>query len=296
MNPYQNINNFQYGQMNPFSQNYNQIPTENNIIINNQQNTENSENLKADRNLLLNRIKEPIIIEAHAHPLYCCFTPEREKFSQIWTCKNCGKNYSFKIPSFYCTYCDYDFCQNCLMKLPLGKIKMMNNRKNYNVYINKNHPNYKPKLHYHHFALVRMEEYNYDEKTGPIHCKNQLCKKAIYLLKDDFYFCSLCNIYVCKDCFKKDTQNLIQMQPFGNISSLNNIQNNYNPQFTHQFSNNFNNNVIPEIPTNNIDNNNNENFIINNQDDRIINPGENHEQANNNNDLGPKMSNEYLNN
>ena len=243
--------------MNPL-QNINQIRNPNNNIINNPLNTENNQNLRTNRNLFLSRIIESIIIDAHPHPLNCCFTPERAKFSQIWTCKNCGNNYSFKIPSFYCTYCDYDFCQNCLMKLPLGRITMMNKPRYYNVYINTNHPNYKKNLHQHHLALVKFEEYNYNEKNHIIHCKSFIPQKDINLLKDEFYFCSLCYTYVCKECFKNgwhETKNQ-------------NTQNNNNPIFIAQFSNNSipnNINVNPGIPTNNTDSNNNQNLYNNNQ-------------------------------
>ena len=286
MNPLQNINNFNYPQSDSFSQSYNQIRNPNNNIINNPLNTENNQNLRTNRNLFLSRIRESIIIDAHPHPLNCCFTPERAKFSQIWTCKNCGNNYSFRIPSFYCTYCDYDFCQNCLMKLPLGRITMMNKPRYYNVYINTNHPNYNLNFDVHPLALVKFEEYNYNVNNDSIDCNNKLCNKKIHLLEDDFYFCSLCSKYVCKECFKNgwhETKNQ-------------NTQNNNNPIFIAQFSNNSipnNINVNPGIPTNNTDSNNNQNLYNNNQK-REINQGENQNQTKNNNNSDKKIADNYL--
>ena len=121
MEPFHNINNFNYEHINPFANSRNQIPfPNNNIIINQQiqppqqqiqqiqqipqQNAQNNINKRPNKNLLLNRIREAVIIDSHAHPLYCCLTVERAAYSEVWTCRNCGNNYSFDIPSFYCTY------------------------------------------------------------------------------------------------------------------------------------------------------------------------------------------------
>ena len=174
-----------------------------------QQNTENNNNKRPNKYLLINKIRDPIIIDFHAHPLHCCFTIERGAFSEFWTCKNCGNNYSFDIPSFYCTYCDYDLCQNCLMGLPLGKIKFADEKCNFKVYVNKNHPNYRPNFHQHPLALVKLEEYFYNDKNI-IYCKRvpgfdnngkKIGNEEIQLNKHSFYLCSLCNYYICKDCY-----------------------------------------------------------------------------------------------
>ena len=239
MEPFHNINNCNYEHINPFANSRNLIPfPNNNIIINQQQqppqqqiqqiqqipqqiqqiqqipqqNAQNNINKRPNKNLLLSRIREAVIIDSHAHPLYCCFTVERAAYSEVWTCRNCGNNYSFDIPSFYCTYCDYDLCQDCLMKIPLGKIKMVDENSNFDVYTNIYHRNYRPYLHRHPLALIRMENYLYDDKMF-IHCKrpfginnkgeNIYCGKNINLNSDCFYFCSLCNNkYICLDCFK----------------------------------------------------------------------------------------------
>ena len=296
MFPNQNIP-YPYGQINPSINSFNQNQIVNNNIINNQQqqqqqqtqqNKENNINKRPNKNLLLNRIKERIIIDSHSHPLLCCFTVEREVYSEIWTCKNCGNNYSFDIPSFYCTYCDYDFCQNCLMRLPLGKIKMANDNSNYEVYINKNHPNYKPYLHRHPLALIRIEDYFYDDEKV-IHCKNANCGKNIKLNKDCFYYCSLCDKYICKDCFKNSNSNFVQKQSFDGISSFQNINRNFN----HNFSNNFSNN------NNNFNNSNNDinNFIYNNNISNNNNNINTNNNINNNNiNVNNNINNNIINN
>ena len=261
MDPFGNVNNVNYEQINPFANSQNQIPFPN-IIINPQQqlpqqqlpqqqmqqmqqiqqiqqipqqNNQNNSNKRTNKNLLLNRINEAIIIDSHAHPLCCCFTVERAAYSEVWTCRNCGNNYQFDIPSFYCTFCDYDLCQNCLMKIPLGEIKMVNENRNFEVYTNIYHPNYKKNLHRHPLALVKMEKYLYgDEKF--ITCKRVkgnnngiyiYCSKVIKLNSDCFYFCSLCNKYICRDCFINNNQNVIPQPSADGISSLNMINKNF---------------------------------------------------------------------
>ena len=235
-----------------------------------QQNTENNNNKRPNKYLLINKIRDPIIIDFHAHPLHCCFTIERGAFSEFWTCKNCGNNYSFDIPSFYCTYCDYDLCQNCLMGLPLGKIKFADEKCNFKVYVNKNHPNYRPNFHQHPLALVKLEEYFYNDKNI-IRCKRvpgfdnngkKIGNEEIKLNKDSFYLCSLCNYYICKDCFQNCNQN---------------------------FNNKINNN-IPENP--NANDNPNTNTNNNNQNPKKDNNVPNQNQPKNDND--PQAANNYL--
>ena len=247
-------------QMQQIPQQMQQIPQQMQQIP--QQNTENNNNKRPNKYLLINKIRDPIIIDFHAHPLYCCFTIERRAFSEFWTCKNCGNNYSFDIPSFYCTYCDYDLCQNCLMGLPLGKIKFADEKCNFKVYVNKNHPNYRPNFHQHPLALVKLEEYFYNDKNI-IRCKRvpgfdnngkKIGNEEIQLNKDSFYLCSLCNYYICKDCFQNCNQN---------------------------FNNKINNN-IPENP--NANDNPNTNTNNNNQNAKKDNNVPNQNQPKNDSD------------
>ena len=265
-----------------------------------QQNTENNNNKRPNKYLLINKIRDPIIIDFHAHPLHCCFTIERGAFSEFWTCKNCGNNYSFDIPSFYCTYCDYDLCQNCLMGLPLGKIKFADEKCNFKVYVNKNHPNYRPNFHQHPLALVKSEEYLYNDKNK-IHCKRvpgfdnngkKIGHEEIQLNKDSFYLCSLCNYYICKDCFQNCNQNPVQPQSVDSNSSLQNINQNSN----FNFSNNIlNNNINANNNNNNIINNNINNNKINNNIPENPNANDNPNTNTNNNNQNAKKDNNVPN-
>jgi hypothetical protein len=162
---------------------------------------------------ILNRITSSIKIEAHPHPLYSCFLI-RKKNQNGWTCGNCGNNYGITIPSFYCTNCDYSFCQNCLMKYPLYKIRFYDYSTNedFNVGINQNNSNYyNPNIHKHPLAVIQIE--NYQNANYVIHCRN--CKGDIKL-SDSFYYCSLCNFYICGNCFNNSqkVQQLNQKKKF----------------------------------------------------------------------------------
>ena len=255
-------------QMQQIPQQMQQIPQQMQQIP--QQNTENNNNKRPNKYLLINKIRDPIIIDFHAHPLHCCFTIERGAFSEFWTCKNCGNNYSFDIPSFYCTYCDYDLCQNCLMGLPLGKIKFADEKCNFKVYVNKNHPNYRPNFHQHPLALVKLEEYFYNDKNI-IRCKRvpgfdnngkKIGNEEIKLNKDSFYLCSLCNYYICKDCFQNCNQN------FNNKINNNIPENpnaNDNPN-TNTNNNNQNAKKDNNVPTQNQPKNDNDYLEIGDDD------------------------------
>ena len=61
----------------------------------------------------------PIIINAHEHPLLLCYCQRQNG----WSCDKCSRDYNNNTPSFYCSYCDYDLCQNCLGEYKLNQIK-----------------------------------------------------------------------------------------------------------------------------------------------------------------------------
>ena len=149
-------------------------------------------NIKSDDGLLLNRINSSIMIETHDHPLYSCFTPNRANSSQCWTCNNCGYNYNFTVPSFYCTSCNYDLCQKCLIQFPLYKIHMYDYSKNEFLNFNITQGNNNLNVHNHRLALIKIENYNLNSKYY-IHCR--ICRGNI-ANTDQFYYCSLCNFYV----------------------------------------------------------------------------------------------------
>ena len=156
--------------------------------------------MKNNRNSLISKINNSIMVPKHPHPLYSCITPERSKQLQFWTCNNCFCKYTFQIPSFYCTACDYDMCQKCLYEHPLYKIEIYNYNQNEKFLLNNvnvNNANYKPNIHEHPMALILFE--NYFSEEFCIKC--QKCKNFIKNT-EAFYYCSLCNFNVCQNCFK----------------------------------------------------------------------------------------------
>ena len=67
---------------------------------------------------ILSLINLPIVVPYHSqHPLISCFTPVRAENSPGWKCNVCNFKNSFNVPTFYCTACDFDLCQKCLLGL-----------------------------------------------------------------------------------------------------------------------------------------------------------------------------------
>ena len=268
----------------------------NQMQMNNNQYVYSMDNIKSDPFSLLNKIIGSIILDEHPHPLYSCFNIQKKKYSQYWTCGNCGNNYGFDIPSFICTHCNYSFCQNCLMQYPLYKIRLYDysQKENFNVEINQNNFNFRGDLHSHYLSLIQMEDYNYSNKNSVIHCRN--CKGNVKVT-EAFYYCSLCNYYICTKCFDNS-------KPMPNFNSNNNTQfppnniNNQAPQnninnmiFNNNFNCNNNNfNQMPNIANNN--NNVNQNLNINNQ----LNNNYNNNNANNLSNSIHNNNNNQINN
>ena len=263
-------------------------------------------NIKSDDGLLLNRINSSIMIETHDHPLYSCFTPNRANSSQCWTCNYCGYNYNFTVPSFYCTSCNYDLCQKCLIQFPLYKIHMYDYSKNEFLNFNITQGNNNLNVHNHKLALIKIENYNLNNKYY-IHCR--ICRGNI-ANTDQFYYCSLCNFYVCQSCFNNKQQNNCQtpqncnnMQFNGNQDVNNNMNNpNYNNN-NPAFNNNNNNNNFTNNSFNNQFNNdnNNNNYNANNNNNQYNNNNNNNNNFNqinnnNNNYNNNNFNNNYNNN
>ena len=59
-------------------------------------------------NDIISLINFPILIETHEHPLIFCYT----KRAEGWSCDKCSSSFKSYKPSFYCTFCDYDYAQN----------------------------------------------------------------------------------------------------------------------------------------------------------------------------------------
>ena len=236
-------------------------------------------NLHTDPNLLLYLINTSIVVPDHNHPLYSCFTPEKQQFSNFWTCKKCQCKYVNNVPSFYCTACDYDLCQKCILALQVYQIQRYNYSMNinFNFNCNPNHRNYKPNIHNHAMALINIE--NYNNPPYILHCKK--CSRDI-ISSECFYYCSLCNFYICQQCF--NIQQSKNMAPIYNFRGIPNNQNsNYNPNNNQNNMQGFNNNNNPNNNQNNMpvfNNNNNPNNNQNNMPNFNNNNNPNNNQNN----------------
>ena len=239
-------------------------------------------NMKCDNGFLISRINSSIMIKFHQHPLYSCFSPLRANSSQFWTCNYCGSKYNYTVPSFYCTACDYDLCQKCLIQCQLYEIIMYDYSKNefLNFTMTQNDGNYNLSVHNHRLALIKIEIYDPNNKYY-IHCK--ACKGNIKNT-DQFYYCSLCNFYLCEKCFIPDQNNNNNNQNFNNLpfNGFPNCNNNVNNQ-------NYNNNAINN-------NNNYNNTPINNNNNQRNNNNYNNNNQRNNNNYNNQMNNNNFNN
>ena len=157
---------------------------------------------------ILSLINLPIIVPYHAeHPLINCKTPGRisEKYN-FWQYDSCKSQYSYDVPTFFCTACDFDICQKCILSLGafwiiiynynLGNLSeaKIDEESSYTMkHLNK-------KIHHHPTIKIIREPSYYENK---IRCN--LCLKEIQ--KDEnFYFCSLCNYSVCINCYNSKGQ------------------------------------------------------------------------------------------
>ena len=155
------------------------------------------QNLNDMQNILC-LINLPIVVPCHnQHPLINCKTPGRAEISQSWKCNNCMNDYSYNVPSFYCTACDYDLCQKCLLNLSAFMIAVYNYQLG-NMYASQQFTNmslYFPKIHNHPIVKI-IKEPSFSE----IQLKCNFCYKAL-LKNEAFHYCTLCNFCVCVNCF-----------------------------------------------------------------------------------------------
>ena len=96
----------------------------NNMMMN------NNSNINFESMNLIEFINLSILINNHPHPLLYCNTLDRSNFGTNWTCNVCFLNYTYDHPSFYCTFCDYDMCKNCIGNLKINDIKFYDFCKN----------------------------------------------------------------------------------------------------------------------------------------------------------------------
>ena len=152
---------------------------------------------------ILSLINLLVVIPYHnQHPLINCKTPGRLEYSKYWICDNCRNNYSYNVPTFYCTACDYDICQKCLLSLSAFMIVVYNYNQS-NIYASqefKNKSCYKPNIHNHPIVrIIREPTYS------PINFKCNLCFRDLQK-NEEIYYCGLCNYCICTNCYNNKSQ------------------------------------------------------------------------------------------
>ena len=181
---------------------------------------------------MLSLINVSIQIDEHDHPLIFCFTPDRQKYGNSWSCNKCFCNYNYQFPSFYCTFCDYDLCSNCLGIYKLNNINIYRNFKQNSLIQNNPDLIFKWQKqfpsHTHLLTLIKKVNISWN-------CDN--CSQSFKSESQSFY-CSLCDFDICENC-------------------INNSNNNKN---SNKNNNSNNNNII--IPITNIQGNQNNIFQI----------------------------------
>ena len=151
-----------------------------------------------------NMIIAPFKVIGHEHPLIFCFPLDRRTKCDGWTCNKCNKDYNNKIPSFYCTYCDYDICQYCIGRYQLNQFKLnlteqINNAKNINKFTKNEEYEWNKKYPSHKHALVLIGRIN---KYTTWNCNE--CKKSFRNIDPSLY-CSLCDYDICLICYNGKT-------------------------------------------------------------------------------------------
>ena len=180
----------------------------------------------------LSYINQSIKIDYHEHPLIFCTTPERCKQGSSWTCNKCFLNYSYDTPSFYCTFCDFDLCQNCLSKYKLNQINLYEKNINSNIPQKSNNNFQWQKMSPHHIHLLTLIQ----KRNKNFSWKCDICSHNYGNINLSFY-CSLCDYYICPNCFliNSNSNNNINNEVKNNISesigSLNSYQQNQNNIF-----------------------------------------------------------------
>lgn len=145
------------------------------------------------------QINSPIFVAEHSHPLIYCFTTTRANCGNSWTCNKCTSNFTYDIPSFYCIFCDYDLCKQCLEKYTIGSVFVFNyNTNNFNNISNPiNKLNWQISLPIHSHYMTLIKKVNSSQNWICKFCSNS------YNNSESFYYCSLCDYKLCQYCSNK---------------------------------------------------------------------------------------------
>jgi hypothetical protein len=149
---------------------------------------------------ILSLINFPILVPYHAHhPLINCYTPDRAKQYGNWNCDICKNSYTYNVPSFFCTACQFDLCQKCLLSLQAYQIVIHNYLNNVPIKPNEQFKNshcINLKVHPHPIVNIQRENTHF---TLDLKCNK--CIKPLQK-NEQFYYCTLCNYCVCHNCYK----------------------------------------------------------------------------------------------
>lgn len=187
--------NNQFANLNMMNQNANN-QFGNNMMMPNVNNYQNNSNM--DFSLTSNLING-ILIKFHPHPLIYCYQIERKNKGITWKCNLCFRDYNWEAPSFYCTYCDFDACRNCLGKFQLDDISISNPCNNFdkNLLAPINSlTSLGVKHESHNHLLDHIKRFNPN-----FFWRCDICK-INYKSDSPSYCCSLCNYDICDNCFE----------------------------------------------------------------------------------------------
>ena len=153
---------------------------------------------------ILSLLNLPVVVPCHSqHPLIHCKTPGRIMPGTYWKCNGCGTDYSYNVPTFYCTACDFDLCQKCFLTLYAFQVVIYNynlgNIQSTQQFTNNNFFN--PKVHQHPTMTILREQTYFENKL-----KCNACMKDLQV-QEQFNYCSLCNYCICLNCYQKMINN-----------------------------------------------------------------------------------------
>ena len=155
-----------------------------------------------DRNIL-SLVNSSILLPDHSHPVLYCLSVDRAQKGKKWLCDKCKNKNSFNVPSFFCVFCDFDLCRKCVDEIPLKNIVIYD----YNTKLFDNTKN-NPLLFYEWKSFFSCHKH----LLGLIKKVNNLCYwicstcNQSYSNMVFFYYCSLCDFYLCQKCAVKENQ------------------------------------------------------------------------------------------
>ena len=168
---------------------------------------------------ILSLLNLPIIVPYHnEHPLINCKTPGRDRGNNCWKCNNCSVLYSYSVPTFFCTACDFDFCQKCLLSLNSYLIVIYNYTQgtcqNFFSEDFLKSKYYKPNIHNHPIVKIVREPCYFENRLRCNFCLKDLQQQ------EQFYYCSLCNYCICVNCYAKKEEGFIDNKDYFSENQL----------------------------------------------------------------------------